>query len=255
MGSIWQRLRRQRGFTLIELLAVMAIIAILAAIVAPAVSGTKDTSTDSQSAQDALQVRAGANQYFSDQEAVEGVETNTISALSIKVATTAADGDAFTGSNEVSGTIAATEKTSSRWPEVFVTSSATSSDSVYYVELPVSGSSVIDTVYFVDSDDTVVGGQTLLEKYTAIDFDALLDGNYIEAKPKGVDATRDLVIGNTTQAVHTLVWLFRKTSTPGTTDQTGRDVRIFKLTEAEKVANDQPTIPASEFKLTYERIF
>lgn len=255
MGSIWQRLRRQRGFTLIELLAVMAIIAILAAIVAPAVSGTKDTSTDSQAAQDALQVRAGANQYFSDQEAVEGIETNTISSLSIKVATIASDGDDFDGTNEVSGTITATQKTSSRWPEVFITSSATSSDSVYYVELPASGTSTIDTVYFVDIDDTVIGGKTLLEKYTAIDFDALLDGNYIEAKPKGVDGTRDLVIGNTTKKVHTLIWLFRKTSQPGTSDQTGRDVRVFKLAVAEKVANDQPTLPASEFILTYERIF
>lgn len=253
--SFWTWARAQRGFTLIELLAVMAIIAVLAAIIAPAVSGTKDTSAQSQASQDALQVRSGANQYFSDQETVEGVESKDVSSLSVKLATAASDGDDFTGDNAVSTSISATQKISSRWPELFITSSATSSDSAYYAEFPVSGTTVIDTVYLLDFDDVVIGGQALLEKYTAVDFDALLDGNYLEAKPKGVDATRDLVIGDTTQSVHTLLWLFRKTNTPGSTDQTGRDVRVFKLAEAEKVGNDVPTNPAMEFALTYERIF
>ena len=243
----------QKGFTLIELLAVMAIIAILAAIVAPAVSGTKDTGANAQAGQDALQVRTAANQYFTNQETVEVVTTNDITTLDVTLAQAAANGTAFNPSSlpSTTSTIVATQKTSSRWPEQFITSSATSTDSVYYAEIPVANGGNIGAVYFVDKvvtdpddDGTVIGGVALLEGYSAIGVDTLVTGNYLESEPQSADATRVL---DSSTTVHTLVWLFKKTSTPGTTDQQGRDVRVFKLTTATKNGN--------VFDLTYERIF
>lgn len=247
-----QAVTSQRGFTLIELLAVMAIIAILAAIVAPAVSGTKDAGADAQAVQDAMQVRTGSNEYFTDQDTVEVVSADTaITSLQVKLATT--NGQAFDGSNTATTTASVTQKTSSRWPEKFITSSSTST-ALYYTELPVSGSTTIGTVYFVDKvvtdpddDGTVISANELLGNYTAIDVDTLVSKDYLEAAPQSADAKRELDNGTTTVEVHALIWLFKKVNTPGSDDAAGRDIRVFKLTTATK--------SGSNFILTYERIF
>lgn len=249
MNKIKRSMSSQSGFTLIELLAVMAIIAVLVAIVAPAVSGTKNSSSEAQAIQDALQVRTAATSYFQDQNSTE-ILTNpsgTTTPLVVKVGSLS---EAYTdGSNTATTTITGTQQKSSRWPEKFITSTATSTDSVYYVEFPITTSNDIDTVYVVDdgkapTDDNLIGQADLFSKYTAIDIAALVTGKYLEDSPDSGDLT--VTLGTT--KVHTLVWLFRKTTSAGSAiSNDSREVTVFKLESATK--------GATKYTLVYRQIF
>lgn len=234
----------QSGFTLIELLAVMAIIAILAAIVAPAVSGTKQAGVEAQAAQDALQVRTAADDFFSDQNAVEILTSEAVSSLAVALGTTGVNGTTFTGVTDSSTTtISATQKTSSRWPEKFITASATSS-AVYYVEFATSTSADLEEAWVLDFDDKIIGGVELLNKYTAIDISKLRSPKeYLSEDPDSANLT--ITLGTTN--VHQLIWLFKKTKSPDSPTDDGREVRVFKLREAVK--------GASKHTLIYERVF
>jgi len=236
--------RMQRGFTLIELLAVMAIIAVLAAIVAPAVSGTKNTSTDAQAAQDGLQVRTSATSYFKDQTAIEGVTKVATSTLGVAVAL---NSETYTGTNATTST-STLQTISSRWPEKFITSSATSSNSIYYVEFNPSGTTTgveIATVYVVDKDGKTIAADTLFGKYTAVDISALITGGYQETKPGTADST--ITLGST--VVHQFIWLFRKSTSPGSVTVDNREVTIFKLETTEK------NTTTNKYTIKYKQIF
>jgi type IV pilus assembly protein PilA len=235
-----QTTRSQSGFTLIELLAVMAIIAILAAIVAPSVSGTKNTSQEAQAAQDGIQVRNAATEYFSDQNVIEGLTTQATSTLlGVTVAT---NSEAYTGSNSSTSTIAS-QKTSSRWPELFITSSSTST-SVYRVEFPITATSTdIVKVYVVDKDDNTIGASTLFGKYTAVDTSKLVSDGYMEVAPDSAASTTTL----STETPHQFLWLFKKSKSPGSPTEDARDVTVFKLESTEK--------SGSTYTLKYKQIF
>lgn len=232
--------RMQRGFTLIELLAVMAIIAVLAAIVAPAVSGTKNTSTEAQAAQDGLQVRTAATSYFKDQTAVEGLTKVATSTLQVGVALSSGT---YTGTNATSST-STLQTISSRWPEKFITSSAGSSTSVYYVEFElVSTTSTVAIVYVVDKDNNTIAADTLFGRYTAVDIATLISGGYTETRPGSADST--LGLGATT--VHQYLWLFKKSTSPGSPTVDNREVTIFKLETTE--------LNAGKYTIKYKQIF
>lgn len=253
MRGTWARMRSARGFTLIELLAVMAIIAILAAIVAPAVSGTKDSGVEAQVSQDALQVRNAANQYFSDQDAVEVVTKDPVTTLAVKVPATSAEGETLSDGTATTANVNATQETSSRWPELFITSSATSTDSIYYAEFPVTSNGNINTVYVVDFGDKVISGKTLLEDYAAVNFSTLVSKDYLEAQPQGVDSIRQL---DSSTTVHSLLWLLIKVNSPGSDDAAGREVRVFRLAQVKKVEIANGTLPPlTKFDLFYQRGF
>ena len=254
MGGKLMRLRSQRGFTLIELLAVMAIIAILAAIVAPAVSGTKDNGVEAQAGQDAMQVRTAANDYFSDQNAVEVLSSEAITSVGVALPTSTEDGTTFvdTETDSSTTTISATQKTSSRWPEKFITASATST-AIYYTEFALSSSNDLNEAWVLDFDDEIIGGADLFTNYTAIDIDEMRSPKeYLTEEPKSADLT--VTLGSTN--VHTVIWLFKKTTSPDSPTDDGREVLVFKLAEAKKVSVPNGTLPAlTKYDLTYRRVF
>jgi prepilin-type N-terminal cleavage/methylation domain-containing protein len=243
------RSRSSRGFTLIELLAVMAIIAILAAIIAPSVSGTKDTSQEAQAAQDGIQVRNAATEYFSDRDLIEGLTTQSTSTLLVGVAT---NSETYTGSNATT-TSAATQKISSRWPEKFITSSSTSTNSIYYVEFPITGSANdLTIVYVVDDDDKTIAANTLFGKYTAVDTATLVSQGYLEVAPGTADDTTTQ--GST--AAHDFLWLLKKSTSPGSPTEDARDVAVFKLAETSTVTIPNGTLPSlTKYVLVYRRVF
>jgi type II secretory pathway pseudopilin PulG len=218
----------------------MAIIAILAAIVAPSVSGTKNTSQDAQAAQDGMQVRTAANEFFADQNVIEGLTSQATSTLLVGVAT---NSETYTGTNATT-TTASLQKVSTRWPEKLITSTSTSTDSIYYVEFPITGSANdIGTVYVVDIDNKTIGASTLFGSYTAVDTAKLLSTGYLGVKPDSADAKTTL--GST--AVHNFLWLFKKSTSPGSPTQDGREVTVFKLETTEKVG--------TKYTIKYKQVF
>lgn len=230
-----QTLRSQGGFTLIELLAVMAIIAVLVAIVAPAVSGTKNSSTEAQAIQDAMQVRAAAIDFFQDQNSTEVLTSELASAITPLGVKVGEDNSAtYSGSNTATTTVTANQQKSSRWPEKFIVSASTSTDSIYYLEFD-TGGATIETVYIVDSDNKIIDLNDLLVDYTAIDVDTLVlsSNKYLEEEPTSGDTVTDLA--GTSSDPHTFLWLFKKTKSSGSSTFDNREVKVFKLESATKV--------------------
>lgn len=233
-----------RGFTLIELLAVIAIVAVLAAVVAPVVSGSKGASSDSQASQDIAQVRTAANEYFKDQSTVDAIGTFSTTATS-SVALAAAS-LTFDGSGATT-TVVSPQRISSRWPELFISTTSTSTNSVYHVEFPIFPSSNpdIDTVWMVDDLGRSIAAATFWGRHTAVDFSALVAGNYLDVKPQSADLLRS--IGSGTQ-VHRFLWLFRTTKNAGSTSFDSREVVAFQLEEASK----NPV--SNKLTLTYRQV-
>ena len=175
---MWNRLRTERGFTLIELVAVMATLAILVSIVAPAVTDTAQTSVQAQAQADSLQVRNAAYQFYQREEKAEFLTPHT-------AVLTATIND-----EEVE----ATQKISSRWPELFI---AVEIDSTFF---SVAGYPAVFPTAGSPSDDVVVaitllnrlnepvegGGVAFLEGHTAVDLDLLVDEGLLTDLPKGL---------------------------------------------------------------------
>lgn len=96
--------KRIQGFTLIELLAVMAIVAVLAGIVSVAVTGSGQTSRDAQVQEDANSTGSALTDFFDNQPITELFDTLEVT-VTLKSST-------FTD---------VTEKTSNKFPEIFIT--------------------------------------------------------------------------------------------------------------------------------------
>ena len=199
--------KNQNGFTLIELLAVMAIVAVLAGIVAVAVGGTGETSKDTQTKQDATTVETAASDFFADQEGAEVLTPRSASVL---------DRGPFR------------QVKSSRWPEEYV--------SVAYAEvLPPTTSSTVFSVTFITESgttSTITLGE-LLTKFNAVDFDALIDGNFMAVEPAGATQLTENRYNN-------YLWLLKKTSAAGgSSEGAARQVAVFKLVTIQKNEIDE----------------
>ena len=229
------RLARQRGFTLLELLAVMAIIGILAAILVPTVSSTGETGRDTQTKQDATLIESSSGEYFADnQNSAEVVTPETVT---------------ITATINSDTTTTTTQKTSSRWPEKFLTVEASATTSAAYLnELPTSASptdNIVVDVTIKDSDGVAITRTTLSEDYTAIDFSLLEKDGYISLTP---DSVTNVSTVNSLD-YHSIIWAFRKeTSSAGSGTDDARKVVVFKLTAVDIVEG------TSTVNLTYEQI-
>ena len=222
-------LSRQGGFTLIELLAVMAIVSTLAGIVSTSVSGTGESGTVAAARQDASTFVSSAGDYFADQVGAEVLTASTVTV------STPINDDTPVATEQVIG---------SRWPEAFIAEdNVLPGSSIYSKEFP-----TLDT----DPDSTVINVQVtgkrdaegnlgvfidrheLLEGYTAIDFDKLVDDHYAVTPPESATTTTD-------GGFHNFLWLFRKsTSAGGSTDDDSRTIMVFKLATVEKIENSSP---------------
>ena len=194
-------LKKQTGFTLIELLAVMAIVAVLAGIVSVAVGGTGETSKDTQTKQDATTVDAAVADFFSDQEGA----------------------DVLTPSSEPVLDLGPFQQiTSSKWPEEYI--------SVAYAEVfPPTTTGTVSSVTFKTESGTIstITLGELLTNFNAVDFDALITGDFLATEPDGAKLLTDNRYSN-------YLWLLQKTTAAGGSDGAARQIVVFKLQSIQK---------------------
>ena len=182
-------IQRQRGFTLVELLAVMAIVAVLAAIVVPAVSGTSETSRDAQTQQDATSAETASADFFNAQGNAEVLVSETVTLIGTV--------------NGATPSTSTTQTKSSRWPEVFITAEdATTTSAIYRTEFPTAGTEISErnvNVIITNQDGFAIPAEILLSRFTAIDFEELRSGGFVQKIPNSVDSlSRDF---------HNFLWL------------------------------------------------
>ncbi|MBI2906178.1 MAG: SBBP repeat-containing protein [Chloroflexi bacterium] len=225
-----QAVSRQRGFTLIELLAVMAILAVLVAIVAPAVAGSREASLQAQALQDAMQVRAAANKFFGQVQASEVRTSHTVTTTTLLPASSGQDGSLAL----LEPATQARQMVSSRWPEKFITLGQTPGDvstiGAGYADVVQTGSNpIVDSIVVLGSDGKTLAGKVLLERYTAVDLDALATQGLLAKKPAAAELRSD--------NVPNFLWLFEKTSSSNAAERKddSRDVVVFKLVKVEKI--------------------
>ena len=236
-------LRRQGGFTLIELGAVMAILAILVTIVAPVVTNTQKTSVRAQAQSDSQVVRTAANDFFIDQEQLEVTTPH-----SVTVTVDQNDGDLVSGNQE--------QRVSAKWPEIFITEEGTppvlratdTDDSKYSVVFPTTGKAsdgkVVDVTLSTDGGELSIDGEFgLLQDFTAVDLDLLVDEGFMAVKPAGEERLTDT--GVDSLEVPNFLWLFEKRDSSGGTND-GREIVVFELVRVDR--ND------GTVALTYEQI-
>ena len=190
-----------RGFTLIELLAVMAIVAVLAGIVSISIGGSGETSRDTQTQQDATTVESAAGDFFGNQIAAETLTAKTVSVLSQN------------GIRQVK---------SSRWPEEYISVA-------HPTVFPLSNLTTdVASIIFLDKDGTLSDLRTrrLLQRFNAIDFNALLGGEFLATLPENADRT--------TKGFNDYLWLLEKdTAAGGSSQGASRKVAVFKLVSVE----------------------
>ena len=218
----------ERGFTLLELLAAMAIVAVLAGIVTTSVSGTSESSRDAQAIQDSTTVVSAATDYFSDQDGAETLTPANPRVLNI-------------APNVI-------QNISSRWPENFVTS-------VYRDVFPPDASTTVTDIAFLDEDGAILtravdetgslgdySAVDILEGFTAIDFEVLIDQNYMSSVPDSVSRKNDLF--------SSYMWLFEKAGSAGSAgEDASRNVALFKLTVVQKLSTE-----GDQVALVYQRL-
>ena len=193
-------LRDHKGFTLIELLAVMAIVAVLAAIVSVTVSGSGESSRDTQTRQDATTIQSAAADYFSDQVAAETLRSKTVTVL---------------GQDNLEQT------TSTRWPEDYISNA-------YAAVFPDNNLTTVANIFFLDKDGSLsdLRVRGLVQRFNAIDFNALLDGEFVTALPENADRT--------SKGFNNYLWLLEKgTAAGGSSQGASRKVAVFKLVTVE----------------------
>ena len=191
----------QKGFTLIELLAVMAIVAVLAGIVSVAVGGTSETSKDTQTKQDDTTLETSSSDFFSDQEGAEVLTPRTVQV------------------QDISGI---KQQTSSRWPEKYITD--VYSAAFFDETSGGAGDLTVNSLLLLKADLlSTVSIQELLENFNAIDFPALVTGDYMPVEP---DGSTQLTGGR----YFNYLWLFTKTTAAGgSSEGSSRQVAGFKL--------------------------
>ena len=198
MGKI--ALRDHKGFTLIELLAVMAIVAVLAGIVSVTVSGFGESSRDTQTKQDATTIQSAAADFFSAQVGAETLRSKTVTLL---------------GQDNLK------QIRSTRWPEDYISSA-------YAAVFPESNLTTVASIIFLDKDGTLsdlrAGG--LVQRFNAIDFNALQGGEFLATLPENADRT--------TKGFNDYLWLLEKgTAAGGSSEGASRKVAVFKLVSVE----------------------
>ena len=231
MGKLM--MQRQRGFTLVAFLAVMAILAVMAAIIVPAVSGASDTSRVAQTQQDAMSADTAAADFFNAQGNAQVLVSETVTVIGTM--------------NGATTSTSTTQTKSSRWPEVFITAEdVTITPAIYRAEFPTFGSDPLGSfmnVIIIDQNGFAIQGETLLSEFTAINFEALLGGGFVQKIPDSFDSL--------SRGFHNFLWLFGKqTSSGGSAEFDSRKVVVFKLTKVIEIEE-----PESGFILTYEQIF
>ena len=253
MKTIKRILSGQGGFTLIELLAVMAIVSTLAGIVSTSVSGSNEASQSAAAQQDASTTTSAAGSYFADQEGAEVSVSSTVTVTAL-----------FDG--EVSSDVVSIEqKTSTRWPETFITEELASvgatSTTPYASEFPTSNAATNGIVVNVSIRGTEKADGTpgdpilrevLLSGYTAVDFDRLVgdgtdpsEGGYSEKAPSSATQITEALGVD----FHNFLWLFKKTtSSGGGGENDSRVISVFKLERVDSSTSDT-------VDLTYVQIY
>lgn len=244
--------RAQAGFSLLELVAVMAILAILVAIVMPSATNMQQASVRSQVQGDSQQVRNAAADFFKDQQ-----ESEVRTPHSVTV--TAAD-------DGVAGSLSSTQQVvSSKWPEVFITEdtatvpdlTGTRSQNARYSDVfPTSTSDTHGVVVKVAMETengrlSVDGDGGLLDDYTAIDLETLIDEGYLADRPEAEDRKGDagVLLDREDLEVPNFLWLFKKEGSSGGQNDM-RQVAVFQLANLELAGGGQ----ATGVHLAYEQI-
>ena len=192
----------QGGYSLIEMLVVMSILVVLAGVISTQVTGSGETSRDVRTQQDANSVDAAVAHYFFDQEGAELLSEEMVTAVD-------------------EGGIIIT--TSSKWPETSITSA--------YQDVFQETGFAVGPISFFNYDGTpaAISVRGLLENYTAINFLALKQGDYVQAAPQGVEQT--------SEGFSNYLWLLKKDNVAGGGGKvSSREVEVFKLVTVERRA-------------------
>ena len=130
------------------------------------------------------------------------------------------------------------QKKSSRWPEDYI--------SVIYGDVfPIDTITTVSSIIFLTESGTLsaITLGDLLTKFNAIDFTALIEGDFLAEEPDGATQLTDNLYSN-------LLWLLEKTTAAGgSSDGAARQVAVFKLISVEKNESDDTV------DLTYVQIY
>ncbi|MBI4218774.1 MAG: hypothetical protein HY682_01425, partial [Chloroflexi bacterium] len=149
-----------------------------------------------------------------------------------------------------------TQEVSTRWPEKFITSAATSSFPAIYHEVFTTASSTesgtVRRVTLLDKTGKAQDGKVFLEGHTAVDISALKTNNLLQDDPSG--STLESSALNGAYEAPNFLWLFKKSSTGDgvSAEDDSRDVVVYKLLKVDEV---EVSGASTQVDLTYQRIF